>query len=377
MGGDEFVIVLRNVKSHEEIAHGASRIVATLNEPIIVDNHALQTSASIGVSLFPRDGANMMDLLKHSDTAMYQAKDRGRNNVQMFSAVMNRKLEHRVAMEAALRDAIRLRQLDVHYQPFVNLLSRKIVGLEALIRWHHPVDGMIPPDRFIPVAEETGLVVALGNYVLHRTLQNMAAWRRAGAALVPVSVNVSPAQLQRGELRSTISTLLKTYGLTPDLLQLEMTEGAVFDASIAQTGESRQDSIAQLRDLGIKIAIDDFGTGYSSLSYLKHWRVDMLKIDKSFVRDLVTDSSDLAIVSAIIAIARHLKIQVIAEGIEGYQQAEILRNLGCNLGQGFLFAKPMPAEECLAILSSKTADPEPVADDEDVDMLALHRIANE
>ncbi|MGA2708076.1 MAG: putative bifunctional diguanylate cyclase/phosphodiesterase [Steroidobacteraceae bacterium] len=377
MGGDEFVIVLRNVKSHEEIAHGASRIVATLNEPIIVDNHALQTSASIGVSLFPRDGANMMDLLKHSDTAMYQAKDRGRNNVQMFSAVMNRKLEHRVAMEAALRDAIRLRQLDVHYQPFVNLLSRKIVGLEALIRWRHPVDGMIPPDRFIPVAEETGLVVALGNYVLHRTLQNMAAWRRAGAALVPVSVNVSPAQLQRGELRSTISTLLKTYGLTPDLLQLEMTEGAVFDASLAQTGESRQDSIAQLRDLGIKIAIDDFGTGYSSLSYLKHWRVDMLKIDKSFVRDLVTDSSDLAIVSAIIAIARHLKIQVIAEGIEGYQQAEILRNLGCNLGQGFLFAKPMPAEECLNLLGSKTADEEPIADDEDQNILALHRIANE
>src|SRR5208282_5056286 len=206
-------------------------------------------------------------------------------------------------------------------------------------------------------AEETGLIVPMGNFVLHRTVQTMSAWRKAGVPLVPVSLNIAPAQLQKGELQSTIAALLKTHDLRPEMVQLEMTERAMFD-SHAPAGENRQDTIARLRDLGIKIAIDDFGTGYSSLSYLKHWRVDMLKIDKSFVRDLVTDSSDLAIVSAIIAIARHLKIQVIAEGIEGYQQAEILRNLGCNLGQGFLFAKPMPAEECLNLLGSKTADEE-------------------
>jgi EAL domain-containing protein (putative c-di-GMP-specific phosphodiesterase class I) len=234
------------------------------------------------------------------------------------------------------------------------------------MRWSHPVHGMIPADQFIPVAEETGLIVPMGNFVLHRTLQTMSAWRKDGIALVPVSLNVAPAQLQRGELLTTISTLLKTHGLQPELLQLEMTERAVFD-SHSPAGENRQDTMARLRDLGIKIAIDDFGTGYSSLSYLKNWRVDALKIDRSFVRDLVTDSSDLAIVSAIIAIARHLHIEVIAEGIEAYQQVEILRRLGCTVGQGFLFARPMPADEILKLLRNEAAP----AKDEEEDMLAV------
>jgi EAL domain-containing protein (putative c-di-GMP-specific phosphodiesterase class I) len=268
-------------------------------------------------------------------------------------------------MEASLREALRLKQFDVHYQPFVNLLTRKIVGLDALMRWRHPVHGLVPADKFIPVAEETGLIVPMGNFVLHRTLQTMSAWRKAGVALVPVSLNVAPAQLQRGEFQSTISTLLKTHGLRPEMLQLEMTERALFDSNQAKSDGKQQDTMGRLRDLGIKIAIDDFGTGYSSLSYLKNWRVDALKIDRSFVRDLVTDSSDLAIVSAIIAIARHLRIQVIAEGIEGYQQAEILRKLGCTVGQGFLFARPMPAEECMALLGDSTAGP-----GEEEDMLA-------
>jgi diguanylate cyclase (GGDEF)-like protein/PAS domain S-box-containing protein len=366
MGGDEFVVVFRNVKSYDEVTLGAGRIIETLNRPIVIDQHALQTTGSVGVSLYPRDGVNMVELLKHSDTAMYQAKDRGRNNVQMFSHAMNRKLKHRVAVEASLREALRLKQLDVHYQPFVNLVTRKIVGLEALMRWSHPVHGMIPADQFIPVAEETGLIVPMGNFVLHRTLQTMSSWRQAGVPLVPVSLNVAPAQLQRGELQSTISTLLKTHNLRPDLLQLEMTERAMFD-SHASAGENRQDTIARLRDLGIKIAIDDFGTGYSSLSYLKNWRVDTLKIDRSFVRDLVTDSSDLAIVSAIIAIARHLHIQVIAEGIEAYQQTEILRKLGCSVGQGFLFARPMPADLCLKFLRDNAETPK----EEEEDMLAV------
>jgi diguanylate cyclase (GGDEF)-like protein/PAS domain S-box-containing protein len=366
MGGDEFVVVFRNVKNYDEVTLGAGRIIETLNRPIIIDRHSLQTTGSVGVSLYPRDGSNMIELLKHSDTAMYQAKDRGRNNVQMFSHAMNRKLKHRVAVEASLREALRLKQLDVHYQPFVNLITRKIVGLEALMRWSHPVHGMIPADQFIPVAEETGLIVPMGNFVLHRTLQTMSAWRKAGIPLVPVSLNVAPAQLQRGELQSTISTLLKSHNLRPEMLQLEMTERAVFD-SHSPAGENRQDSMARLRDLGIKIAIDDFGTGYSSLSYLKNWRVDALKIDRSFVRDLVTDSSDLAIVSAIIAIARHLHIEVIAEGIEAYQQVEILRRLGCSVGQGFLFARPMPADEVLKLLRN---DLEPAKEEEE-DMLAV------
>jgi diguanylate cyclase (GGDEF)-like protein/PAS domain S-box-containing protein len=366
MGGDEFVVVFQKVKNYDEVTLGAARIVETLNRPIVIDSYPLQTTGSVGVSLYPRDGADMIELLKHSDTAMYQAKDRGRNNVQMFSHAMNRKLKHRVAVEASLREALRLKQLDVHYQPFVNLITRKIVGLEALMRWLHPVHGMIPADQFIPVAEETGLIVPMGNFVLHRTLQTMSAWRKAGIPLVPVSLNVAPAQLQRGELQSTISTLLKSHNLRPEMLQLEMTERAVFD-SHSPAGENRQDTMARLRDLGIKIAIDDFGTGYSSLSYLKNWRVDALKIDRSFVRDLVTDSSDLAIVSAIIAIARHLHIEVIAEGIEAYQQVEILRRLGCTIGQGFLFARPMPADEVLKLLRN---DAEPPKEEEE-DMLAV------
>ncbi len=366
MGGDEFVVVFRNVKSHDEVTLGAGRIIETLNQPIVIDRHPLQTTGSVGVSLFPRDGSNMVELLKHSDTAMYQAKDRGRNNVQIFSPVMNRKLKHRVAVEASLREALRLKQLDVHYQPFINLQTRKVVGLEALMRWRHPTHGMVPADQFIPVAEETGLIVPMGNFVLHRTLQNMSAWRKAGVPLVPVSLNIAPAQLQRGELQSTIATLLKSHAIRPEMLQLEMTERAVFDSQ-APAGESRQDSMARLRDMGIKIAIDDFGTGYSSLSYLKHWHVDTLKIDRSFVRDLVTDSSDLAIVSAIIAIARHLNIQVIAEGIEAYQQAEILRRLGCAVGQGFLFARPMPADQCVELLGDSVETDKP---EEEGDMLA-------
>jgi diguanylate cyclase (GGDEF)-like protein/PAS domain S-box-containing protein len=366
MGGDEFVVVFRNVKNYDEVTLGAGRIIETLNRPIVIDRHSLQTTGSVGVSLYPRDGANMLELLKHSDTAMYQAKDRGRNNVQMFSHAMNRKLKHRVAVEASLREALRLKQLDVHYQPFVNLVTRKIVGLEALMRWTHPVHGMIPADQFIPVAEETGLIVPMGNFVIHRAMQTMSAWRKAGISLVPVSLNVAPAQLQRGELQTTLATLLKTHGLRPEMLQLEMTERAVFD-SHSPAGETRQDTMARLRDMGIKIAIDDFGTGYSSLSYLKNWRVDALKIDRSFVRDLVTDSSDLAIVSAIIAIARHLHIEVIAEGIEAYQQVEILRRLGCTIGQGFLFARPMPADEMVKLLRE---DAEPPKEEEE-DMLAV------
>ena len=355
MGGDEFVVVFRNVESYDEVGLGAGRIIAALNAPIVVDGHPLQTSGSVGVSLYPRDGADMVELLKHSDTAMYQAKDRGRNNVQVFSPAMNRKLQHRVAMEAALRKALRLKQFDVFYQPFVHLGTRKTVGVEALMRWRHPVHGMVPADRFMPVAEETGLIVPMGQFVLNRALKTMSAWRDAGISLVPVSMNVAPAQLARGDLQATIASQLRHHGLRPSLLQLEMTERTAFDGNRAKSGGTQQSIMSGLRDLGVKIAIDDFGTGYSSLSCLKNWRVDALKIDRSFVRDLVTDSNDLAIVSAIVALARHLQIEVVAEGIEGFQQVEILRKLGCTVGQGYLFARPMSADDCAKLLSRQVA----------------------
>ncbi|GAC1303548.1 MAG: hypothetical protein NVSMB10_05710 [Steroidobacteraceae bacterium] len=355
MGGDEFVVVVSRVQTYEEVTQRAERIITALNLPMLIDHHALETSGSVGVSVFPRDGADMGELLKHSDTAMYQAKDRGRNNVQIYNPVMNRKLKHRAALEGALREGLRLKQFDVHYQPFVHLATRRIAGLEALMRWRHPVRGMVPADQFIPVAEETGLIVPMGNFVLHRALQTMSAWRKAGVPLVPVSLNVAPSQLRRGDFEATICTLLKTHGIQPELVQLELTERAVFDSAQSRSGDMQKGALSRLRDIGVKIAINDFGTGYSSLSYLKNCRVDALKIDRSFVRDIVTDTSDLAIVRAIIAIAEHLNIQVVAEGIEGFQQADILEKLGCAVGQGFLFAKPMPAEDCTALLRGVAA----------------------
>jgi diguanylate cyclase (GGDEF)-like protein/PAS domain S-box-containing protein len=356
MGGDEFIVVLQGLKSPSLINEMAARINAALSEPVVVDGRALVTTVSIGVSLYPRDGADMGELLRHSDTAMYQAKDRGRNNFQLFSPGMARKLKERVAIETSLRAALQRGQLDVHYQPIVEIASNKVVALEALLRWQHPTHGYIPPSRFIGVAEETGLIVPVGEFVLQRVLEDARAWRNARLTLVPIAVNISAVQLQRSNLRDRIVEMARAQDVSPRLLQLELTESALFERREARAGESRHDSISQLRDLGVRIAIDDFGTGYSSLSYLKRWHVDYLKIDRSFVRDLVTDMSDLAIVGAIIAIARHLNVKVVAEGIEGWQQLEKLRQLGCELAQGYLFAKPAPAPQCRRLLGGEPLD---------------------
>ena len=358
MGGDEFIVVLRSIKNPALINDTAARITETLAAPVIVDGRPLVTTVSIGVSLFPRDGSDMGALLRHSDTAMYQAKDRGRNNFQLFSPVMDRKLKERVAIEQSLRAALTLRQLDVHYQPIVDIPTQQVVALEALLRWHHPTQGFIPPGRFVAVAEETGLIVPIGDFVLQRVFQDLSTWRNGGAQLVPISVNISAVQLQRSNLRQTILDLTRMHSLSPHVLQLELTESAMFERRDRDVrgNESRLDAISQLREIGVFIAIDDFGTGYSSLSYLKKWHVDYLKIDRSFVRDLVTDASDLAIVGAIVALAHHLNIQVVAEGIEGWQQLEKLRQLGCGLAQGYLFAKPAPANQCRRLLTGMPLD---------------------
>jgi diguanylate cyclase (GGDEF)-like protein/PAS domain S-box-containing protein len=351
MGGDEFIVVLQAVTRAEVIVETAARINEALSAPVIVDGRPLVTTVSIGVSLFPRDGADMGELLRHSDTAMYQAKDRGRNNFQLFSPVMARKIRERVAIEASLRAALEREELDVHYQPIVEIATNRVTALEALLRWKHPTQGYILPGRFIDIAEETGLIVAVGDFVLDRVLEDMSCWRREGAAPVPIAVNISAVQLQRTNLPEKVRTLTRTHDVSPTMLQLELTESAMFERRESRGAGARRDAVSELRDLGVRIAIDDFGTGYSSLGYLKQWHVDFLKIDRSFVRDLVTDMSDLAIVGAIIAIARHLNIRVIAEGIEGWQQLEKLRQLGCGLAQGYLFAKPAPAALCRRLLN--------------------------
>jgi diguanylate cyclase (GGDEF)-like protein/PAS domain S-box-containing protein len=356
MGGDEFIVILKSVCSSGQVNETAARINEALSVPVPVDGCPLVATASIGVSLYPRDGADMGELLRHSDTAMYQAKDRGRNNFQLFSPGMDRKLKEHMAIETSLRNALAREQLDVHYQPIIDIRTNHVVGLESLLRWKVPGQGFIPPDRFIAVAEETGLIVPVGEFVLRRACEDVVRWRQNGCTPVPIAVNISAVQLQRANLPATIQKLTKLHGVRPSMLQLELTESAVFERREGRTGESNEDAVSRLRDLGVRIAIDDFGTGYSSLSYLKRWRVDYIKIDRSFVRDLVTDVSDLAIVSAIIAMARHLNIEVIAEGIEGWQQLEKLRQLGCGLAQGFLFAKPASEDQCRRYLTGAPLD---------------------
>jgi len=356
MGGDEFVVVMRGIKSTDQVNDAAARVNRALGAPMVVDGRTLVTTVSIGVALYPYDGADMGELLRHSDTAMYQAKDRGRNNYQLFSQSMDKRLKERIAIESSLRTALQSRQLDVHYQPIVDIESLRVIALEALLRWKHPAHGYVRPERFVNIAEEAGLIVPIGDFVLQRAVEDMARWRQAQGHLVPVAINVSAVQLQRSNLAEQIARLTKEHGLEASMLQIELTESAVFERREARGGEASQDAVGKLRELGVHIAIDDFGTGYSSLSYLKRWRVDTLKIDRSFVRDLVTDLSDLAIVSAIIAMARHLHIKVVAEGIEGWQQLEKLRQLGCTYAQGYLFARPTPAQDCLRYLNGQPLD---------------------
>ena len=357
MGGDEFVVILKGVSNTEQVNEAAGRINNALCAPMIVDGRTLVTTVSIGVSLFPHDGTDMGELLRHSDTAMYQAKDRGRNNFQLFSPGMDKRLKERIAIESSLRTALQSRQLDVHYQPIVDIETHQVVALEALLRWKHPNHGYVRPERFVTIAEEAGLIVPIGEFVLQRAIEDTVRWRQAGGKIVPVAINVSAVQLQRSNRAETI--------VAPD----QAARAGAVDAADRAHRERRVRAARgarprgqpgcggpSLRELGVHIAIDDFGTGYSSLSYLKRWRVDTLKIDRSFVRDLVTDMSDLAIVSAIIAMARHLNIKVVAEGIEGWPQLEKLRQLGCSFAQGYLFARPAPAADCMRYLTGTPLD---------------------
>ena len=356
MGGDEFIVIMKSVRDSQDVNEAAQRITQSLSSPIVIGGSPLITTASIGVSLYPRDGADMGELLRHSDTAMYQAKERGRNNCQVFSPVMDQRLKQRIAIETQLRLALEQRQLDVYYQPIVELRTNQVVALEALLRWNHPSHGFIPPTRFISIAEESGLIVPIGEFVLERALTDAARWREEGCELVPIAVNVSAAQLQRSNPAGLLVELTRKLRLDPKILHVELTEGTIFERREGRNGESNEDAVTKLRDLGVHISIDDFGTGYSSLSYLKRWPVDSIKIDRSFVRDLGSDASDLAIVGAIIAMARHLRIPVIAEGIEGWQQLEKLRELGCARGQGHLFSKATPARNCKRFLQGKPID---------------------
>ncbi len=345
LGGDEFVVILPSITNPADAALVASKIINSLNSPIEANGHELHTSPSIGICLFPDDGPDGDTILKNADTAMYHAKSVGRNNYQFFSADMNQVASERLDIERKLRHAISRNELALVYQPQFKSDSSRPIGVEALLRWHHPTDGMISPDRFIPVAEETGMIVEIGEWVLHTACREMKHWIDNGLQPMRVAVNVSARQLRRRDFCETVAGALAESGLPAELLELEITE-----SSVMENPKEAIHILERIGRMGISLAIDDFGTGYSSLAYLKLFPIDHLKIDRSFVRDIEHDLNDRAIAFGTIALAHSLGLNVIAEGVETAEQLELLRANGCDEVQGFLFSKPLTGAAAFAFL---------------------------
>ena len=348
LGGDEFVIILPGIATPADAATVAAKITAALSTPIEANGHELHTSPSIGISIFPDDGPDGDIILKNADTAMYHAKAAGRNNYQFFAEEMNQSAAERLNIERKLRHAIARNELSLVFQPQFSAPGVSPTGVEALLRWHHPTEGMISPARFIPVAEETGMIVEIGDWVLSTACQEMARWIKAGLKPMRMAVNVSARQLRRRDFCETVANALITSGLQPELLELEITESSVM--------ENPQEAILILERLGrmgVTLAIDDFGTGYSSLAYLKLFPIDHLKIDRSFVADIEHDLNDRAIAFGTIALAHSLGLRVIAEGVETEDQLELLRANACDEVQGFLFSKPLTGAAAFAFLHAR------------------------
>ncbi|HET6757491.1 MAG TPA: PAS domain S-box protein [Burkholderiales bacterium] len=352
-GGDEFVVAIYDLKNSQDAGHIAQKILNSLSQPFSIENNVLNTSCSIGISTYPNDGENVPTLMKNADTAMYHAKEKGRSNYQFFSAELNRRAVERLQMENELRRAIEREEFVLYYQPQVDLQSGDLLGLEALLRWRHPARGLVHPGKFIALAEETGLIVPLGEWVLNAACRQIRTWNDARYPQLTLAVNLSAAQLVNNKgFAKMVSAFLQEHQISSEQLEFEMTESML----LANVEENTQ-VLKKLGDLGTRITIDDFGTGYSSLSYLKRLPIDKVKIDRSFVRDIVADSDDATIVSAIIAMAHNLKLSVIAEGVENREQVESLRKLGCDGYQGHYFSKPLPAEYLEAKLLRPIAIP--------------------
>ncbi len=345
VGGDEFQLVLGNVAGLADTARVAEKLMHVLGAPFVLEGQELHVTASLGVSLFPRDGASGELLLKYADTALYEAKGEGRNAYRFFSPEMNEQAHGRLRMENDLRRAVERRELELHYQPQLDLASGEVSAVEALVRWNHPLRGLIPPNAFIPMAEETGLVLSIGEWVLNEACRQVATWQREGIALPRVAVNISARQLQRPGLDGAVRHALTASGLAPCALELEITE-----SSVMLDPQHAQSVLQSLRDLGVQLSIDDFGTGYSSLAYLKRLPLDRLKIDRSFIHGFPADGDDAAIVETIIVMTHKLGLRVIAEGVETLEQRLQLVRQGCDEMQGFLLARPAPAHELPPLL---------------------------
>ncbi len=345
LGGDEFMILLADIRDVEDVSAAATRILQRLHPPFDIAGEMLSTSASLGLVVYPEDGRSFDELFRKADTAARFAKDAGRNTYRFFTEQMNANADEYLRIRTALRQALEKGEFVLHYQPQIAVESGRVIGAEALIRWNHPDLGLLAPVRFITIAEDSGLIVPIGDWVLGEACRQCAAWQAEGLPRITIAVNLSAVQFKRGDLLEVVTRALRQSAVDPTCLELEMTESALVkdSATVMKTVE-------RLKSLGVTFSIDDFGTGYSSLAYLKQFKVDKLKIDQSFVRDITHSASDAAIVSAIVALARALGLKTIAEGIESREVLDCLRACGCDEAQGYYLGRPMPAEAFADIL---------------------------
>jgi diguanylate cyclase (GGDEF)-like protein/PAS domain S-box-containing protein len=348
LGGDEFLFLLQGIDDVESAARVAQKILDVFNTPFLVLDHELHATASIGISMFPLDGTDGETLIRNADTALYRAKEGGRNRYQLYAPAMNAVALKRLVLENSLRHAVDRNELLLHYQPLVSLENGDPVGVEALIRWKHPELGLVSPAEFIPMAEETGLIVPLTRWILRAACAQMKEWQQSGIEIETVSVNVSARRFNDCNLPAMIGEVLRSTELDGRYLSIEITESVMMESADATIN-----TLQQLKKFGIKISIDDFGTGYSSLSYLKRLPIDTLKIDQSFVRDIPSDSDDAAIAILIIAMAHNLKLSVVAEGVETREQMSFLQSKRCDIMQGYLISRPLPAAEITEFLKKK------------------------
>jgi len=344
-GGDEFTLLLPEVRTRDDVVVIASKILDRLNAPFVIDGHELFVGASIGISIYPEAGDSEETLIQNADIAMYQVKGRGKNGYQFFSEEMNHSFSTRLSLERELRNGLAQGELRVYYQPQVSLSSGRITGVEALVRWQHPTRGLVEPVNFLPMAEETGLICQIDEYVQSQAFRDVAYWRAKGLGELQVSVNLSATQLEKEGFVDRFVASLQQSGLEAGAVKLEITEN-----TLMQDMEVIIPKLKELRRLGVHIAIDDFGTGYSSLSYLQQFPIQTLKIDRSFVGDIRADETDASIVNAIVAMARGLKLDLIAEGVENRTQLRYLHSRGCSEGQGYYFSRPVPASEITTLI---------------------------
>jgi diguanylate cyclase (GGDEF)-like protein/PAS domain S-box-containing protein len=345
LGGDEFVILLKETKSGEKIGTVARKIMSSTMKPIMLSNQECRVTASIGISVFPDHGEDEQTLMKNADIAMYYAKEEGKNNFQIYSSNIRSHSLERLALEANLRNAMERSEFSLHYQAKLDMRQSRITGVEALLRWNSPALGMVSPNHFIPVAEETGMIVQIGKWVLREACEQNVAWQRQGLPSVCVAVNLSVRQFADENLLQDIAAVLQETGLAPHLLEIEITEGLV-----VHNPERAIKLLTAIKRMGVRLAIDDFGTGYSSLAQLKNFPIDTLKVDRSFIRDIATNAEDKAITEAIIAMGKTLSLTVVAEGVETQEQEAFLRAHACDEMQGYYFSKPVVADEFAALL---------------------------